>query len=206
MPMQMGTTPVGLGHLARHGAAPVSPLGVLRESAALITTARLTLRPFVEADFDLYAEANANPEVMRFLGGPIDRATSDRQAEGANRSLAEHGYGKVAIERCSDGAFLGMCGLSREPWYPNDLELGWRLLPNYVGSGYATEAGLAWLSYAFSTLRASRIISIADASNSRSIAVMQRLGMTLDHTAELSDGDDVFSAAIYSTAGLSVQM
>ena len=164
----------------------------------MITTTRLVLRPFKEADLELYAEANANPDVMRYVGGPIDRAASDGQADGANRSLTEHGYGKVAIERRSDGAFLGMCGLSREPWYPEEIELGWRLLPAYVGSGYATEAGLAWLSYAFSSLQLPRVISIADVPNSRSIAVMKRIGMTLDHVAELSEGGGVFSAVIYA--------
>jgi RimJ/RimL family protein N-acetyltransferase len=137
---------------------------------------------------------------MRFLGGPISREESDRQALGANVSLRSAGFGKIAIERTSDAAFVGMCGLSREHWFPDDLELGWRLLPQYVGHGYATEAGKAWLDYAFAVLKAARVISIADLPNRRSIAVMERLGMGLDHVAELDDNGERFSAVVYSIA------
>ena len=166
----------------------------------MITTPRLLLRPFLSSDFPQYAAANADPTVMRFLGGPIGPEASDRQALGANASLESHGYGKVAIERVSDSAFVGMCGLSREHRYPNDLELGWRLLPQFVGKGYATEAGRAWLDYAFSALGAQRVISIADVPNLRSIAVMERLGMTFDHAAELQDRDERFSAVVFAVA------
>ena len=132
-----------------------------------------------------YAALNSDSEVMKFLGGPLDREHSDAIARGAQESFAESGVGKIAIERASDGVFLGMCGLSYEEWYPHDLELGWRLDRRYWGQGYASEAASAWLTYAFTTKAQLRIISIADVPNVRSIAVMKRLGMTLDHTAKL---------------------
>ena len=164
----------------------------------VIRTSRLLLRPFQASDLPQYATANADPEVMRFLGGTIDRAASDSQALGANRSIQLKRYGKIAIERISDGAFVGMCGLSCEHWYPNDLELGWRLLPCHTGNGYATEAARAWLDYAFEVLDTPRILSIADVPNLKSIAVMQRLGMTLDHTADLEASGEKFVAVVYS--------
>ncbi len=164
----------------------------------LIRTSRLLLRPFQAADLPQYAAGNADPGVMRYLGGPIHRAESDRQAFGANRSLELMRYGKIAIERLGDGAFVGMCGLSCEPWYPNDLELGWRLLPQHTGHGYATEAARAWLGYAFDVLDVPRVISIADVPNLKSIAVMQRLGMTRDHTADLEAPSGAFVAVVYS--------
>ena len=168
------------------------------DGARVLSTRRLRLRTFVTEDLPAYAALNADFEVMKYLGGPLDREHSDQMVGAAQRSFAESGVGKIAIERASDGAFLGMCGLSCEEWYPHDLELGWRLDRRYWGQGYASEAASAWLAYAFTTMAQTRIISIADVLNARSIAVMKRLAMTLDHMAELVHEEETFSAVIYA--------
>lgn len=155
------------------------------------------LRPFTEADLRVYAAMNTDPQVMAYLGGPIDPEQSWTQMDGANRSWRDRGYGKIAVARAADGAFLGMCGLSREPWY-DDLEIGWRLAPTHWGRGYATEAARAWLAHGFETLKLGRIISIAEPANIRSIAVMKRLGMVLDHRARLNADGDIFDAEIHA--------
>ena len=169
-----------------------------RDGALVLSTRRLRLRTFVTEDLPAYAALNADFEVMKYLGKPLDREHSDQMVGAAQRSFAESGVGKIAIERASDGVFLGMCGLSCEEWYPHDLELGWRLDRRYWGQGYASEAASAWLAYAFTTMAQTRIISIADVLNARSIAVMKRLAMTLDHTAELVHEGETFSAVIYA--------
>ncbi len=169
------------------------------DGSPVLETGRLLLRPFQERDLALYAEINADPAVVEFLGNvPLSRAESDEQALGANHCFASQRFGKIAVERRSDGALLGMCGLSIEPWFPDDLEIGWRLGRRYWGAGYATEAACAWLAYAFETLKAPRVISIADAPNARSIAVMRRLGMRFDHSPRLSDESGEFDAVIFS--------
>ncbi|MEQ1769369.1 MAG: GNAT family N-acetyltransferase [Devosia sp.] len=167
-------------------------------AGVILTTERLILRPFRPEEAGLYAAINSDPDTMRYLGGPRSRAMSDAEVSGANECLAASGYGKVAIERRSDGAFMGMCGLSREGWFPDDLEIGWRLAPAARGHGYATEAAQAWIEYGFATLALPRIISIADVPNQRSIAVMQRLGLTFDHQAMLDDDGEMFEAVIYA--------
>lgn len=163
-----------------------------------LLTPRLRLRRYQPSDLALLAAMNADPEIMQYLGRPLDRAQSDAMADRINRNLATKAYGMAAVERRADGAFMGMCGFSPEIWYPDDLELGWRLARPYWGQGYATEAGAAWLSFAFEAHGVDRVISIADAPNARSIAVMKRLGFTLDHAAELDDHGETFSAVIYA--------
>lgn len=163
-----------------------------------IATARLILRPFRPGDLAPYAAINADPEVMRYLGGPITAEETERQMQAANAGWARRAVGKIAIERAADGAFLGMCGLSVEDWYPDDLELGWRLAQPFWGNGYATEAARAWLAHAFGALEAPRIISIADVPNRRSIAVMARIGMQLDHRARLEADGETFEAEIHA--------
>lgn len=163
------------------------------------TTDRLVLRPFRDKDLPAWAAMNADPEVMEFLGGePLTREKSDWIAGAVNAQHEAEGIGFLAIERRSDGAFLGAGGLQREPWYPDELELGWRLAREYWGHGYATEAAKSWLAFAFTELDLPRVISITDAPNVRSIAVMQRIGMSFDHAAELVEDGVPFDAVIYS--------
>ena len=103
----------------------------------------------------------------------------------------------LAVERKEDGAFLGICGLSVEQWYPDDLQIGWRLFQPYWGQGYAREAALVWRDHAFSH-DIERLISISDVPNTRSHAVMRRIGMSFDHSATLSDDRETFDAHIYA--------
>ncbi len=162
------------------------------------TTQRLVLRTFREDDLPHYAAMNADPAVVEFLGGPVDRQESDAIAAWANDLHEREGLGLLAVERASDGRFLGMCGIHHLHWYPDDLEIGWRLAPEFWGQGYATEAAATWMAFAFERFAFPRLISVTDAPNLRSIAVMRRLGMTLDHEAELNDDGETFDAVIYA--------
>ena len=77
----------------------------------VLTTPRLLLRTFRRDDLPFYAALNADPEVARFLGGPLPREDSDDIAAWAQECYAREGLGLLAVERREDGAFLGMCGL-----------------------------------------------------------------------------------------------
>ncbi len=164
----------------------------------IASTARLRLRTFRAEDLGPYAALNADPEVTRYLGGPVDRAESDAIAAWANDLHEREGIGLLAVERASDAQFMGMCGIHHLDWYPDDLELGFRFAREHWGLGYATEAGRAWLRIAFEDRDFARVISVTDAPNSRSIGVMLRLGMSFDHSAELEEDGEPFDAVVYS--------
>jgi len=164
---------------------------------AVLVTERLTLRPFALEDLPIYRAMCADPVVMEFLGGPWSAERTQESMLGANRRLADDGYGIVAIERRSDGTFLGAAGLGVEQWYPDDVQLGWRLAPEHWGHGYASEAARAWMERGFTTIDLERILAMADVPNDRSVAVMRGLGMQWDHEAALMDGDEPFDAVIY---------
>jgi RimJ/RimL family protein N-acetyltransferase len=164
----------------------------------ILTTPRLVLRTFRPEDLPVYAALNADPEVARYLGGVRTREESDSIAEWANECYEEEGLGLLAVERREDGAFLGMCGLHHQQSYPEDVEVGWRLAHEHWGHGYATEAATAWLDHGFGTLGLPRVISITERANVRSLAVMRRLGMVLDHEADVEDDGVVFRAVVYA--------
>lgn len=152
-----------------------------------LRTHRLLLRRWHEADLDAFAAMNADPEVMRHFPAPLDRAASDALAARADAHLAEHGWGLWAVEVRDDathpGHFAGFTGLA--PVRPDvpaapAVEVGWRLARWAWGSGYATEAARAALGVAFDRLGLPEVVSLTATTNTRSQAVMQRLGMTRD--------------------------
>ena len=163
----------------------------------VMETERLVLRPYRREDVSIYAAISADPEVMRYLGGPKDPAYTEEQMAGSNDDLRRTGAGMVAVERREDGAFLGGVGLSVVPWYPDDLQLGWRLVPAHWGHGYATEAARAWLAHGVEVLGRDRITAMADVPNRRSLAVMERLGMARLHEVDLTEDGERFRVAVY---------
>jgi len=149
----------------------------------MLTTKRLVLRPFRESDLAPFAEQNADPEVMRFLSGPLTRAESDAYAARAIRHMAEHGFGKFAVEVPGIAPFIGAVGLQHtgyEASFTPAIELAWRLHRRYWGQGYATEAARAAIQDGFDRLGLREIVAVTVLANLPSQRVMQRLGMTRD--------------------------
>jgi RimJ/RimL family protein N-acetyltransferase len=169
------------------------------DGTVVLTTPRLVLRRFRRPDLPSYAALNADPEVYRTLGGvPLSRQHSDEIAEWAQECYETEGIGLLAVERRSDGAFLGQCGVHHQESYPDELEVAWRFAFEHWGQGYATEAASAWLGRAFTALDQQRVISTTDRANTRSLAVMRRLGMSFDHEAQIVDDGLTFDAVVYS--------
>ncbi len=168
-----------------------------RTGEVLLTTPRLFLRSWRSDDLPAFAELNADPEVMRYLGHVLTGAQSEELASDIQDLFLRRGIGMLPVERRADGAFLGICGVSYTPWYP-DEEIGWRFCHEYWGHGYATESAAAWMAWTFARPDVSRLISVTDVPNARSIAVMKRLGMTFDHEAELEEDGEHFRAVVHS--------
>jgi RimJ/RimL family protein N-acetyltransferase len=153
-----------------------------------IRTPRLILRNWEERDRDLFHRINSDPMVMEFFPFRRDRAQADAKLEELRDAIGRDGFGFAAIEIAATGRCQGFAGLSRPnglPMLPPDtIEIGWRLAPESWGNGYATEAARAWLAFGFENLRRDEIVSFAVASNRRSTAVMERIGLERDHGAD----------------------
>jgi RimJ/RimL family protein N-acetyltransferase len=156
------------------------PTDLSTDPELLFRTSRLDIRRrWRPPDLDGYAELNSDPEVMTHLGGrPLSRAESDAFARYGEQWQQREQLGLLPVLRRADGALLGMCGLHRHRWYPQDVEVGWRFARHAWGSGYATEAATCWLDHAFGALGLPLAISITVPANRPSLAVMSRLGMT----------------------------
>lgn len=148
-----------------------------------LATERLVLRGWRAADRDPFAAMNADPAVMEHFPGTLDGTASDSFLERMNAHWSTNGFGLWAVERRADERFLGFTGLSdpgfEAPFMPA-VEIGWRFARDAWGHGYATEAAKAALSFGFESLGRTEIVSFTAPANTRSIAVMERLGVTRD--------------------------
>ncbi len=150
----------------------------------MITTDRLTLRGWTEADKAPFLAMCNDPAVMEYLGPPMGPADIDAAAVRQNGFLADLGYCFWVVERNADAAHLGFCGLKPGPaGTPLDgkIEIGWRLASAHWGKGYAREAAQASLDWAWANLPADSIWAITNIGNLRSWGLMERLGMRRRH-------------------------
>ncbi|MDL2284931.1 GNAT family N-acetyltransferase [Oxalobacter sp. OttesenSCG-928-P03] len=154
-----------------------------KNAPARLETERLVLRQWKRQDYAPYAELNADRVVMAFFTATLNRKESDTMLRYLHAVMARRGWGIWAVERKEDGAFIGSVGLhiprAKLPFSPC-VEVGWRLAQAYWGQGYATEAARASLRYGFEVLDLPEIVSFTTVLNTRSEAVMRRLGMKTD--------------------------
>ena len=153
---------------------------------------------------------NADPSVMQFFPSMLNTAQSDLFAETMQIGLEQKKYGLWAVElkdtnSAQDGTFIGFVGLSEPSWkapFTPCIEIGWRLARTHWGFGYATEAATEVLAYSFELLELAEIVSFTALLNTRSLAVMERLGMfrevseDFDHPL-IEPGDTLAPHALY---------
>jgi RimJ/RimL family protein N-acetyltransferase len=147
----------------------------------ILETERLRLREWRELDLAPFAALNADPQVMEFLPGPLDRVESDALASRIRAHFTRHGYGLWAVEAPGVADFIGFVGMSVpnfQAHFTPCVEIGWRLAHGYWGNGYATEAARATLAFAFRGLALDEVVSFTVPLNWRSRRLMERLGMT----------------------------
>jgi RimJ/RimL family protein N-acetyltransferase len=147
----------------------------------ILTTPRLTLRPWRESDLAPFAAMNADPHVMRHFPKPLTREECDAAVERFQNQFAQHGFGIFAVELTATGDFLGSIGLTHplfESHFTPCVEIGWRIRSEFQNRGYATEAARAALRFGFETLKLDEIVSFTVPANDRSWRLMERLGMS----------------------------
>ena len=139
-----------------------------------LTTARLTLRAPTQDDFPAFAAFYASDRA-KHVGGPATPEQSWRMLAGELGHWALRGYGRWAVDVTETGAFAGIIGLWNPEGWP-EPEIGWDLMNGHEGKGFATEAAMASLQYAYDTLGWTTAISLVAPPNDPSRRVAQRMG------------------------------
>jgi ribosomal-protein-alanine N-acetyltransferase len=151
-------------------------------SSFVLRTPRLVLRPWRDADDDAFSAMFSDPAVMEFLPA-ASRAEIDAFIQRIKAHFAEHGFGWWAVEVPGVAPFIGYVGLTVprfDAHFMPAVEVGWRLASAHLGQGYATEGARAALEFGFTQLGLDEIVSFTVPANTRSLRVMERIGMIHD--------------------------
>jgi RimJ/RimL family protein N-acetyltransferase len=147
----------------------------MHDAEPSIETTRLILRkPRIE-DFERYAELQADEEATRFIGGVQPRHAAWRKFLQMPGAWAVQGYAMFSVIEKRSGLWVGQLG----PWQPDGwpgTEVGYALHRDAWGKGYAVEAAVAAIDWAFDTLGWTEVIHNIDPGNTASQKVAQRLG------------------------------
>jgi RimJ/RimL family protein N-acetyltransferase len=146
----------------------------------VIETERLILRAWKDADRAPFIAMSADPAVMEPLGGVLSESEVDDYIARGRQRLAIFGFGRWAVERREDGAFIGVVGLA--PVHPSlplpaGFEMGWRLARDAWGHGHATEAARAAIKDGFERGGLTEVFAFTSLPNLPSQTVMERIGM-----------------------------
>jgi RimJ/RimL family protein N-acetyltransferase len=120
----------------------------------------------------------ADEEVMRHLGGVQLRSVAWRGFLSMPGAWAIQGFSMFSVLERASGRWIGRVGpLAPEGW--PGTEVGWSLVRDAWGMGYATEAATASIDWTVDHLGWSEIIHCIDAANVASQAVARRLGSSI---------------------------
>ena len=144
----------------------------------MIETARLRLEPLSRIHLEPWLRFMMDGDARAGLHTP-DPAESEEQAASALDSFVAVAamYALVVRDTSEVAGFVGF--VPRRMEWGDEVELGWMLLPEHRGVGYATEAALA-----LRPLEGTRVISLIRTDNPASEAVARRLGATQERVLE----------------------
>ena len=160
---------------------------VFKNRLMKIETDRLLIRPFVEADFDPFANMVADPDVMKYIadGKALPRHKAFYYMKECIMLEKTLGYSRYAVLLKDSATFIGFCGY--KPYLDNN-DLGWRYAKEYWGKGYGTEAAMAVLKFGLEELKMEKIVCIAHPENIGSIRIMEKIGLVYKGKWELPSG------------------
>ena len=157
----------------------------------IFQTERLIVREFNIDDAAFALELLNTPGWLEFIGNRKVHSVEDAQSylqRSAIRSYEVNGFGLWLMEVKDTGAAAGMCGLIRREGL-EDIDIGFALLPHYEGKGYAYEAASATMKHA-KELGIDRIVAITSKHNSRSIGLLEKIGLKFEKMITLPNDDE----------------
>ena len=143
----------------------------------ILQTTRLTLREFTLQDAPFIVELLNSEGWLKFIGDRNVRTLAEAEGYligGPLKSYSDNGFGLWMIELKASQTPIGMCGLIKREYLEN-ADIGYALLKEFEGLGYAYEIASATVNYAFEQLQMPRLAGITDDQNERSVRMLQKL-------------------------------
>lgn len=167
----------------------------------ILSTERLSLREFTPLDAPFLLRLVNEPGWLRNINDPGVRTVDDALAWAEGRlfkAYRELGHGFWAVQRHADGVLVGMCGLFKRDALP-EPDLGYALLAEHEGHGYALEAARGCVAHARGALGWRTLMAITAVDNPKSVALLTRLGFVQQGQEQLegySEPSRVFRLAL----------
>ncbi len=145
---------------------------------------RLLFRKLLHSDFDKWIEFMENPESTAFMWLTDSSDPADKCDVWFERVFSRYAINKGGMNVLIDkktGDFIGQAGLLFHTIDGiEELEIGYAIMPQFRGQGFATEAARKCRDFAFENNLRDSLISIINPENTYSKKVAANTGMTLD--------------------------
>jgi [ribosomal protein S5]-alanine N-acetyltransferase len=148
----------------------------------LFETERLTVRHYTKDDSHNFFLLNGDEEIMRYIRPAKSKEQCDEYLAEIIEKYQQHpGEGRWATVDKLTNEFIGSFAFI--PIENTDkMQLGYSLLKQYWGKGYATELTLAGLHYVFTKTPLTEIFGVTETPNIVSQKVLLKSGFTLEDT------------------------
>lgn len=140
-----------------------------------LETSRLVLRVPRLDDLEPWAAMMLDAEAAQFIGGVAPRSVTWRGLMSMIGAWHASGFAMFSVYEKATGRWVGRLG----PWMPDGWpgpEVGWAIVRDCWGKGYAPEGAIAATNWAFDNLGWTSVIHSIDPANSASQAVARKLG------------------------------
>jgi len=145
----------------------------------ILQSERLAFYPLTLADAELMLRLLNEESFIQNIGDRGVRTLAQAEQylqDGPLRSYQNHGFGMYRLVRKSDGVNIGLAGLVYRE-YLGIPDVGYALLPEFSGAGYASEAALAVYHYGKNTLQLPEIVGIVAPDNLPSKKILEKIGL-----------------------------
>jgi RimJ/RimL family protein N-acetyltransferase len=160
----------------------------------VLETERLEMRHLTLDDAEFMFRLVNEPSWLRFIGDRGVRSVDDAREylrKGALASYAQHGFGLYLTQLKDAAQPIGICGLVKRDTLP-DVDVGFALLPQFAGKGYAAEAATAVMAHAREQFGLLRVVAITNPDNRASIGVLEKIGLRFERLIRpVADGDEL---------------
>lgn len=144
----------------------------------IFETERMQVRRFTTGDAEFFFRVNGDPQVMQFIRPAKNRPDSDAFLQ-ENLKFYQEGsiLGRYAVTEKTSGSFLGTFSFLYLDG-DADFHIGYALLPEAWGRGYATELVIKGAAYFFAHTPHPRLFAITVSANTASRNVLEKAGFT----------------------------
>jgi len=150
----------------------------------LLSSERLYVRRFTPEDEEAFFRLNGDAEIMRFIRPAKSREESNAFLAENIRFYEEHpGLGRFALVEKDTEDIAGTFSLLPLEG-TTDVHIGYALLKEHWGKGYASEITKAGIDYAFDVLGLSTLTAVTYAEHVQSQKVLLRNGFIQDGVYE----------------------